>query len=376
MSLHEDFSLVMDSTSDSPNTLQEILTAINNIKLQHNQLLKEQQDLNNARNDQEDLAKQFRCRTVKMKMSLEEDNIAQASDVDVEKSKKAAMCEEDGKLRREIQKTLEELQRVEQSTQYLKHQTDVSSAVPEKRVVFTGETNDGANALDFDVKPRLVYPMKEGTALITFEDKSVAQKILTVREHKVDLSNDVILTLEAKPILLLMPSQIELDTQVCPCRILVSNLSKKIPDDRLLDKLEIHFSKSKNGGGEVDNSDMLHDSGHVVITFVADNVAKGLTDRQNHEVEFEKGKKHTVKVTPFLNGEVTQFQTRLSTCERSVLLTGIPDIMEQENLQDLLEIHFQKTSNGGGEIDCILYNPVGQQTMAVFEEDCPTQDKS
>lgn len=50
--------------------------------------------------------------------------------------------------------------------------------------------------------------------------------------------------------------------------------------------------------------------------------------------------------------------------------------MEQENLQDLLEIHFQKTSNGGGEVDTFLYNPLGQHTLALFEEDCPTEDQS
>ncbi|XP_010872390.2 interferon-induced 35 kDa protein homolog [Esox lucius] len=372
MSLDEDFSLVMDPQDP----LQQILTDINKMKLQHGQLVKEQQDLNKAKYDQEDLAEKFRTRTVRMKKSLEEDEIIQARDVESERNKMAAMLDEESRLRREIQNTLKELQHEEQSTQHLKQQTDVSSAVPEKRVVFTGETGNGVNALDFDVKPRIVYPMKEGTALITFEEDIVAQKILNMREHKVDLGSDVTITLEAKPIRLLLPSQVELDTQVCPRRILVSNLPKKIPADRLLDKLEIHFAKTKNGGGEVEESDMLHDSGHVVITFTKDNVAKGLTDKLYHDVEFDKKTKHSVKVTPFLNGEVTQLQTRLSVCGRTVLLTGIPDIMDQENLQDLLEIHFQKASTGGGEVDAILFNPVGQHTLAVFEEDCPIKDKS
>lgn len=34
-------------------------------------------------------------------------------------------------------------------------------------------------------------------------------------------------------------------------------------------------------------------------------VAKGLTDKQVHEIEMDKGNKHKVKVTPFLNGEIT-----------------------------------------------------------------------
>lgn len=65
----------------------------------------------------------------------------------------------------------------------------------------------------------------------------------------------------------------QLDTQVCPRRILVSNLPKMEDDviDRLLDKLEIYFSKTRNGGGEVEETDMLPDSGNVVITFVENN---------------------------------------------------------------------------------------------------------
>ncbi|XP_070958374.1 interferon-induced 35 kDa protein homolog isoform X3 [Oncorhynchus clarkii lewisi] len=333
----EDFPLMTD-TQGSQNTLDGILHAISKCKVQHNQLLKEQQDLSRARDDQEDLANQFRQRVVKLRISLEEDDNNQARDVDSERVSTAA--------------------------------------VPEKKVVFTGETGDGANTLNFNVKPHIVYPMEEGTALITFEDEEVAQKILSLREHKVDLCGDCAITLEAKLVQLLVPCQVEMDTEVCSRRILVSNLPKKAGEDRLLDKLEIHFAKSKNGGGEVEESDMLHDSGNVVITFTENNIAKGLTGKLYHDVEFEKGRKHSVKVTPFLNGEITSFQTRLSACGRTVLLTGIPAVMEQENLQDLLEIHFQKTSNGGGEVDAFLYNPLGQHTLALFEEDCPTEDQS
>ncbi|XP_045570243.1 interferon-induced 35 kDa protein homolog isoform X1 [Salmo salar] len=376
MSFFQDFSL-MSHTQESQNTLDGILNAISKCKVQHNQLLKEQQDLSRARDDQEDLAKQFRQRIVKLRISLEEDDNNQARDVDSERKKIAALHDEESRLKREIQRAEEELQLEEESTHHLKQQTNVSTAaVPEKKVVFTGVTGDGANTLNFDVKPHIVFPMEEGTALITFEDEEVAQKILSLREHKVDLGEDCAITLEAKLVQLLVPCQVEMDTEVCSRRILVSNLPKKVREDLLLDKLEIHFAKSKNGGGEVEDSDMLHDSGNVVITFTENNIAKGLTDKQYHNVEFEKGRKHSVKVTPFLNGDITSFQTRLSACGRTVLLTGIPAVKEQENLQDLLEIHFQKTSNGGGEVDTFLYNPLGQHTLALFEEDCPTEDQS
>lgn len=38
--------------------------------------------------------------------------------------------------------------------------------------------------------------------------------------------------------------------------------------ETLLNKLEIHFSKRKNGGGEVDTCEMMTDSWNVVLTFV------------------------------------------------------------------------------------------------------------
>lgn len=36
----------------------------------------------------------------------------------------------------------------------------------------------------------------------------------------------------------------------------------------MLNKLEIHFSKTKNGGGEVEDCEIMSDSWTVVITFV------------------------------------------------------------------------------------------------------------
>lgn len=60
-------------------------------------------------------------------------------------------------------------------------------------------------------------------------------------------------------------------------------------------------------------------------------------------------------------------QTRVAVCRRTVLLTGIPGVMEPESLLDLLEIHFQRKANGGGEIEAFLYNPPGGRSSALFE---------
>lgn len=54
---------------------------------------------------------------------------------------------------------------------------------------------------------------------------------------------------------------------MCPRRILVSNLPR-MDEEMLLNKLEIHFSKRKNGGGEVESCELRRDIWTVVITFM------------------------------------------------------------------------------------------------------------
>ncbi|RXN02593.1 interferon-induced 35 kDa -like protein [Labeo rohita] len=321
----EDFSFV---DGDSSGGLDQVLRDINKYKTQYEAVLSEQKILRDGIANNKDFAKQFKKRAEDRRASIEDENKKRMKIIQKEK---------------------------------------ISTAVPERKVVFRGETKEGVHVVSFDVNPRIVYPMEGGTALITFEEEDVAQKILNLKDHSVELG-DCTISVQAKPIQFLVPSYVEMETQVCPRRILVSNLPKEEPEERVLDKLDIHFSRTKNGGGEVEDTDMLHDSGTVVITFVEDNIAKQLCDKQDHEVEFGR-KRYKVKVTPFLNGEISQMKICNSACTRTVLLTGIPNIMDKDNLQDNLEIHFQKTANGGGEVEGIVYNPVGHTTMALFDED-------
>lgn len=70
-------------------------------------------------------------------------------------------------------------------------------------------------------------------------------------------------------------SVLQISSEVCPQRILISNLPK-IDAERLVDQLEIHFSKSKNRGGEVDSCDIMTDSWMVVLKFVNENSEQAL----------------------------------------------------------------------------------------------------
>ncbi|XP_071398669.1 interferon-induced 35 kDa protein [Centroberyx affinis] len=372
MSSDEDFSLMMEPKPLCEENLEGVKKMIISCQMQHDQLLREQQDLIQSRDEQRDLAQQFKQRSDRLLKSLEEDRHTYTENVQSEKEKLVQLKQQDDQLRREIQRAEAAMREMEANNDDLKKQTSVSAAVPEKRVVFMGLTAGTSDTQRFEMTLRVVYPMEGGTALITFEEEIVARKILSLTTHEVNLGGEFSITVEAKPVQLMIPSQVEIDTQVCPRRILISNLPK-MDSERLLNKLEIHFSKTPHGGGEVQECDLLQDSGTVVLTFVRTDVAKGLTEMQYHDVEFERGKKkHRVKVTPFLNGTITNLKTEQVVCPRTVLLTGIPSIMEQDSLQDLLEIHFQKSSSGGGEVDAFLYNPLGQQASALFQEDCPS----
>lgn len=263
----------------------------------------------------------------------------------------------------EIQQVQDALLEEQHRNIQLMQQTNVITAVPDRKVVFKGQMGQVGDT-PFEMKARIVYPMEGGTALVTFEDDIVAQNVVRLKNHTVELDGGCSIAVEAGPIRLVVPKLVEIDTEVCPKRVLISNLPV-MDTQLLLYELEIHFSKSKNGGGEVEECEWIDDSGTVVITFLQ-NLASSLTHTEFHEVHLQK-KKYRVRVTPFLNGKITNLKTEMTLCPRTVLLTGIHAIMEQDTLQDLLEIYFQKIRNGGGEIIKCLYNPLGQRTLALFE---------
>ncbi|XP_049925988.1 interferon-induced protein 35 [Epinephelus moara] len=366
MSSDEEFSLVVEEPQPSEDTLEGIKALITNYKKKYEQLIQEQKELITSRDDSRAMTDKCKQRCVKLTQDLKVDEHRYEEQIRNEKAKLNLMVQEEGELMKEIQKVEEALKEEEARHSHLKQQTDVFTAVPEKKVVFTGKTGNGAGAQTFEMKPHIVYPMEGGTALITFEEQVVARKILDTQKHQVDLGAECTITVEARPVQLMLPRLVEIDTEVNPQQILISNLPE-METETLLNKLEIHFSKTKHGGGEVDRCELLPDSGTVVLTFVRNDIARGLTDKEHHDVELSQKKRHRVRVTPFLNGKITNLKTKMSVCPRTVLLTGIPAIMEQETLQDLLEIHFQKSSNSGGEIEAFLYNPLGQHTSALFE---------
>ncbi|KAM9174673.1 interferon-induced 35 kDa protein isoform 2-T2 [Mergus octosetaceus] len=249
-------------------------------------------------------------------------------------------------------------------------------ALPERNLVFKGLVTDKEDMNKLMLTPLIRYPLQGGSALITFEKAEVAQRVIEAKEHTVELSHGESLEeldrcqmrVQASPVDMLLPAALEIGLTRSSRSILVSGLpGRGIPEEVLLDKLELFFSKTKNGGSEVESREFLDDCGQVVLTFVHDGVAEQLIAREQVQVPIGKVK-YKLKISPYMRGEVTNLQFQPSRCARTVLLSGIPDVLAEEPMRDALEIHFQKESRGGGEVDTLGYVPAGRRAVAVFSE--------
>ncbi|NXO03371.1 IN35 protein, partial [Rhinopomastus cyanomelas] len=247
-------------------------------------------------------------------------------------------------------------------------------ALPEKKMVFKGLVTTKEEVNNLKLTPLIRYPLPGGSALITFEEEEVAQRIIEMKEHLVELSfgeesEQCRVRVQAAPVDVLLPSSLEIGLTRSTRSILVSDLpSLEVPEEALLDKLELFFSKTKNGGGEVESREFLDDSGHVVLTFTHDGVAEPLIARGRIPVTIGKGQ-HDLKISPRMNAAISNLQFQPSRCPRTVLLSGIPDVLGEEHMRDALEIHFQRSSRGGGEVDALDYIPQGRLGVAVFTQD-------
>ncbi|KAM6107983.1 LOW QUALITY PROTEIN: interferon-induced 35 kDa protein [Pterocles gutturalis] len=300
--------------------------------------------------------------------------------------------EENNRMRQEkelLKKKLEEVREEVLSVDWLGQPSGVQSppdavcllepemlpALPEKKMVFRDLVTNKEDVNKLVLTPMVRYPLLGGSALITFEKAEVAQRIIEMKEHLVELScgeeleelERCRMRVQAAPVDILLPSALEIRLARSSRSILVSDLpSLGIPEEALLDKLELFFSKTKNGGGEVESREFLDDSGQVVLTFAQDGGAWPLIARGHIQVLSGKGK-YELKISPCMSGDIANLQPP-SCCPRTVLLSGIPDVLGEETMRDTLEIHFQKSSQGG-EVDALAYVPAGRQGVAVFTED-------
>ncbi|KAM9347746.1 N-myc-interactor [Symphorus nematophorus] len=225
----------------------------------------------------------------------------------------------------------------------------------------------------FAISQRPSVLLQGGQALITFEEETVASQILRIAKCSVSCDNQ---SVDVKPKAITLDPTVKFEVHLDVSRkdLNVSNVPPSMSDERMKDRLEMSFSRPSRGGGEVESVEYNKTTGTGRITFLHPGVAESLALRGSYLVDLDSQVK--VRVGPVCKHQLRKFQTFCGAPKRTVLLDGIKDIGEEEDVQDHLEIHFQKPSNCGGEIDSIKYISRGKALQAFFVcEDTDQKDK-
>lgn len=249
----------------------------------------------------------------------------------------------------------------------------VYAQIPDTEVKFTQQNKENSDASlirgVFTISQRPTVLLRGGQALITFEEEKVVSQILQIAKCSVSCENT---TLDVTPKRIAMDPVVKFEVHLDISRkdLKVANVPPLMPKERIKDRLEISFSRPSRGGGEVERVDYHGATGTAQITFLHPGVAEGLALKGRYEVDLDSAA--TVQVTPLYKYQLRKFQTFCGTPKRTLLLDDIKDvhdINDDEEIQDLVEIHFQKPSNYGGEIESIKYISGGKVLQAFFSED-------
>ncbi|XP_069916756.1 interferon-induced 35 kDa protein isoform X3 [Oryctolagus cuniculus] len=139
--------------------------------------------------------------------------------------------------------------------------------VPEIPLVFHGHTQQDRGVPRTLVSNlRICCPLPGGSALVTFDDPKVAEQVLRQSKHRIDME-DCQLKVQVQPVQLPMVTTIQVCSEMSGQMVLVSGFPAglQLGEEELLDKLEIFFGKTRNGGGDVETRELLH--GSVVLRF-------------------------------------------------------------------------------------------------------------
>lgn len=345
---------------------EEILRQeIEKYKVKHSALMEDIAKLEQKKDDAEKLTQRFQARAEKEEKKLLENERSLFDQDQMWQEQVRSMVECNYQLKVEEQKKKEQMCHLEKETEKLEA---ICSSGMERKMVFKGKVSDNVTRCGINAKHQIRYPIKGGTALIVFEEPSVAMGLIKKKHHKVAI-DECHINVKAEPVELMVLDSLGMDMSRSPWKILISNLPSTISEDVILDKLELFFSKSKHGGGEVDGREYLADSKSAILTFTQEGVAPRLVGKKTFDVSFGGQETHQICVSPSLDGNIIRYEMKKLQCDRTVLITGIPDIKDEETLRDLLEIHFQLDTNGGGEVQKLFYCPEGKNTIVLFEND-------
>ncbi|XP_054134385.1 N-myc-interactor [Melozone crissalis] len=282
--------------------------------------------------------------------------------------------QENSELKKEMEKLKEDLE--EHSSQ--DNPLEVKKKVAEMQLKFTHleEMKDGGADEDMDthcvfgVATKTPFRLNQNQALLTFEDEEVAQRLTKMSKHCVNLDNRTA-NVTVKPFELDMGFQFELHVTVSGKKINISDIPElPIPEEWMRDKLELHFYKTEQaeGGGEIEEVTYNRGSGTGVITFLKPGASYNFVGCTKYPFCAEE-RWFIISVSPHFDFHLMKFQSHCRVSKKTILLKGVPEVEEdEESVQDMIEIHFQKPSNGGGEIEKIKYLSKGAAYVC-FEED-------
>ncbi|XP_016337501.1 N-myc-interactor-like [Sinocyclocheilus anshuiensis] len=292
--------------------------------------------------------------------------------LEVQKEKKS-LDRANQDLKRDLHDLQKKLQLKRDESDSLQRKFKIEARIPVQTVKFVRalereeaeEVDDQVQSV-FTVTQRPSFLLKGGQALITFEEEKVAEQILRLAKCSVACDRA---KMDVKPYALsLDPSvKFEVHIQVSKKSVRFCNAPPTLPEERMRDRLELSFSRASRGGGEVEKLEYHKDTGSGRVTFLSTGVAENLVHRGKFCAD--AGSDVVLDVLPLYEYQLRKFQTYSGAPSRTVLLGGIQALMDEEDLQDHLEIHFQKPSNYGGEVENIKYVPDGAQLTAFFSED-------
>ncbi|XP_004375491.1 N-myc-interactor [Trichechus manatus latirostris] len=268
---------------------------------------------------------------------------------------------------------LEEIRKLEAELQINTRNFQIKEDIPETVIKFASVENPENDSqflnvsCSFQVAVQVPYELQKGEVLITFEQEEVAQNVIRMGKHHVRIE-DKDVEVVAQPVSLNSGVRFQVHVQVSKVKINVNGIPDGLPADQMRDKLELSFSKSRNGGGEVECVEYDNQSQSAVITFVEIGVADKILKKKDFPLYVNQNC-HRVTVSPYIETHLEKFQVFSGICPRTVLLTGMEDIqMDEETVTDLVNIHFQRKKNGGGEVDVVKCS-LSQPQIAYFEDE-------
>ncbi|XP_013930716.1 PREDICTED: N-myc-interactor [Thamnophis sirtalis] len=218
----------------------------------------------------------------------------------------------------------------------------------------------------FHMATKIPFTVNRGEALIQFEEESVAQRVIRKHNHIINLENKEI-ALKACPVVLDTGTTFKIHVKLSQMIIHVSNIPNvDIAEEWMREKLELLFYKAKLG--EIHRISYDPFLKEAIVTLCQPIALNKIIWHGQYCINVF-GKTHFLNVSPLKKSIVEKAQMFSGTSRKAVLLTGInAEQKDEEDVEDMIEIHFQKPSNGGGEVDRVTYIPRGMKT-AYFEID-------